>query len=78
MNLLTSFIFPGRLAWRQLVYDRTKLIAAICGVLFATVLVFMQIGFKDALYASAASAPMKMDGDLFLLHKQTEAMWRPV
>lgn len=73
-----NFFFPGRLAWRQLVFDRTKLIAAICGVLFATVLVFMQMGFKDALYASAASAPMKMAGDLFLLHKQTEAMWRPV
>lgn len=78
MTLLTSFAFPGRLAWRQLVYDRTKLIAATCGVLFATVLVFMQMGFKDALYASAASAPMKMAGDLFLMHKQTEAMWRPV
>lgn len=78
MNLLAALSFPGRLAWRQLVHDRTKLIAAICGVLFATVLVFMQMGFKDALYASAASAPMKMAGDLFLLHKQTEAMWRPV
>ncbi len=73
-----SFFFPGRLAWRQLVFDRTKLIAAISGVLFATVLVFMQMGFRDALYSSAASAPMKMAGDLFLLHKQTEAMWRPV
>lgn len=78
MNLLTALTFPGRLAWRQLIYDRTKLIAAICGVLFATVLVFMQIGFKDALYASAISAPMNLNGDLFLMHKQAEAMWRPV
>ncbi|NOU13345.1 MAG: DevC protein, partial [Methylococcaceae bacterium] len=73
-----SFFFPGRLAWRQLVFDRTKLIAAISGVLFATVLVFMQIGFRDSLYASAASAPTRMDGDLFLVHKQSEAMWRPI
>ncbi|MDD5578517.1 MAG: ABC transporter permease DevC [Methylobacter sp.] len=77
MNLHTIFSFPARLAWRQLIHDRTKLIAAIFGVLFATVLVFMQLGFKDALYTSAASAPMKMDGDLFLLHKQKEAMFRP-
>lgn len=37
----------------------------------------MQLGFKDALYTSATSAPMKMNGDLFLLHKQKEAMFRP-
>ena len=78
MNWIGWLYFPARLAWRQLVFDRTKLVAAICGVLFACVLVFMQLGFKDSLYASAASAPVKLDGDLFLMHKQSEAMWRPV
>ncbi|MBS0485469.1 MAG: DevC protein, partial [Proteobacteria bacterium] len=72
------FYFPARLAWRQLIFDRSKLVAAICGVLFACVLVFMQLGFKDSLYASAASAPVKLSGDLFLMHKQSEAMWRPI
>ncbi|MBX3617632.1 MAG: ABC transporter permease DevC [Nitrosomonas sp.] len=69
--------FPARLAWRQLVFDRTKLVAAIFGVMFACVLVFMQLGFRDSLYDSAISAPLKLTGDLFLMHKQTEAMWRP-
>jgi len=78
VNIITYLYFPARLAWRQLVHDRTKLIAAICGVLFACVLVFMQLGFKDSLYASAASAPSRLSGDLFLMHKQSEAMWRPV
>lgn len=78
MNWITWFYFPARLAWRQLIFDRTKLIAAICGVLFASVLVFMQLGFRDSLYASSALAPVKLDGDLFLMHKQSEAMWRPV
>ncbi|MER2514104.1 MAG: ABC transporter permease DevC [Nitrosomonas ureae] len=78
MNWIGWLYFPARLAWRQLVFDRTKLVAATCGVLFACVLVFMQLGFKDSLYASAASAPVKLDGDLFLMHKQSEAMWRPV
>ncbi len=78
MKQITWFYFPARLAWRQLVFDRTKLVAAICGVLFACVLVFMQLGFRDALYASAASAPVKLNGDLFLMHKQSEALWRPV
>ena len=75
---LKNFFFAARLAWRQLVHDRSKLIAATLGVLFACVLVFMQLGFKDSLETSAASAPMKMKGDIFLMHKQTEAMWRPV
>lgn len=78
MKWIGWWYFPARLAWRQLVFDRTKLVAATCGVLFACVLVFMQLGFKDSLYASAASAPVKLDGDLFLMHKQSEAMWRPV
>ena len=78
MKQITWFYFSARLAWRQLVFDRTKLVAAICGVLFACVLVFMQLGFRDALYASAASAPVKLNGDLFLMHKQSEALWRPV
>lgn len=78
MNLFSWYYFPARLAWRQLFHDRTKLSAAIAGVLFACVLVFMQLGFRDSLYASAVSAPTKLSGDLFLMHKQSEAMWRPV
>lgn len=38
----------------------------------------MQLGFKDSLHASAALAPVKLNGDLFLMHKQSEAMWRSV
>lgn len=78
MNWIDWFYFPARLAWRQLIFDRTKLSAAICGVLFACVLVFMQLGFKDSLHASAALAPVKLNGDLFLMHRQSEAMWRSV
>lgn len=78
MSFVSRCYFPARLAWRQLIFDRTKLVAAIFGVMFACVLVFMQLGFKDSLYDSAISAPLKLNGDLFLIHKQTEAMWRPV
>lgn len=77
MNFISWCYFPARLAWRQLIFDRTKLTAAISGVMFACVLVFMQLGFKDSLYDSAISAPVKLNGDLFLMHKQAEAMWRP-
>ena len=69
---------PFRLAWRQLFFERAKLIAACLGVMFACVLVFMQLGFRDSLITSAASAPIKMRSDLFLVHKQSEALWRTI
>ena len=78
MSVLRTAFFAGRLAWRQLTHERAKLIAAVLGVLFACVLVFMQLGFRDSLMTSAASAPIKMRSDLFLLHRQSEALWRTV
>lgn len=78
MRLGTTLRLATRLAWRQLVHERSKLIAAILGVMFATLLVFMQQGFRDSLYDAAAGAPKKLSGDLFLMHKQTEALWRTV
>lgn len=73
-----EFRFAARLAWRQLTYERAKLIAAILGVLFACVLVFMQLGFRDALYSSIAKLPDSLSGDIFIQHKQTEALWRTI
>ncbi len=73
---MTNFLFAARLAWKQLIHERAKLIAAVLGVMFATVLIFMQLGFRDSLFESAARAPVHLSGDLFLIHKQTEAMWR--
>lgn len=78
MNITTTLRLATRLAWRQLVHERSKLIAAILGVMFATLLVFMQQGFRDSLYDTAAGAPKKLSGDIFLMHKQTEALWRTV
>lgn len=72
------FWFALRLAWRQLTYERGKLIAAILGVMFACVLVFMQLGFRDSLYASISVVPRNLEGDLFVVHRQTEALWRTV
>lgn len=76
MTPLSTLRFASRLAWRQLIHDRNKLLAATLGVVFATMLVFMQMGFRDALFAAAVSAPNKMTGDIFILHRQTEALWR--
>ena len=65
-----------RLAWRQLRADRVRLATAIAGVMFACVLVFMQLGFRGALFDSATNLFRSMQADLFLLHPLTEASFR--
>lgn len=75
---IADFWFAGRLAWRQLTYERAKLVAAVLGVLFACVLVFMQLGFRDALYSSIEILPQSLQGDIFIQHKQAEALWRTI
>ena len=60
MKIREQFYFSLRLAWRQLSHERGKLVAAALGVMFATVLVFMQLGFWDSLDESGASTVKKL------------------
>lgn len=78
MNVFPMIYFSFRLAWRQLIFEKGKFIAATLGVTFACVLLFAQLGFRDSLYLSMALTPNALNGDIFIQHKQTEAFWRPV
>jgi putative ABC transport system permease protein len=55
------------LAWRQLVRERLRLVVALAGVAFAVVLMFMQLGFRNALFASAVRFHSHLTGDVFLI-----------
>jgi putative ABC transport system permease protein len=77
MTGLARLVLPARLAWRQLRSERARLASAIAGVMFACVLVFMQLGFRSALFDSATALPQAMQGELFLLHPLTSALFRP-
>ncbi len=70
-------LLPLRLAWRQLRSERARLVSAIAGVMFACVLVFMQLGFRAALFDSATALLLNMRGELFLMHPLTTASFRP-
>jgi putative ABC transport system permease protein len=70
-------LLAGRLAWRQLVSSRARLVSAIAGVMFACVLVFMQLGFRAALFDSASNLPRALQGELFLVNPQTLVIFRP-
>ena len=70
-------LLAGRLAWRQLTSSGARLVSAIAGVMFACVLVFMQLGFRAALFDSASNLPRALQGELFLINPLTLVMFRP-
>ncbi|WP_239451458.1 ABC transporter permease DevC [Elioraea rosea] len=76
MSTAAAWMLPMRLAWRQLRHEPARLLAALSGVLFACLLIFMQLGFMDALFDSAVKPQAGMRADLYLMHRQTEALWR--
>jgi putative ABC transport system permease protein len=76
-RLETLFALPLRLAWRQLRFEKARLLSAIAGVLFACVLVFMQLGFRSALFDSATALLSAMRAELFLMNPLTTASFRP-
>ncbi|MEY2983609.1 MAG: ABC-transporter DevC [Cyanobacteriota bacterium] len=65
------------LAWHQLFHERMRLLAAIAGIAFADVLIFMQLGFKNALFDSAIRIPSSLQGDVFILSDQTDTFVNP-
>ncbi|NJL89132.1 MAG: FtsX-like permease family protein [Coleofasciculaceae cyanobacterium SM2_1_6] len=62
------------LAWRQLTHDKTRLLVALAGIAFADVLMFMQLGFRDALFESAVTFHKQLQGDVFLISTQSTAL----
>lgn len=66
----------ARLAWRQLTHQPARLASAVAGVVFACLLVFMQLGFHDALFDSATSTARAIRGDLILFSRQSETTSR--
>ncbi|MBW2281685.1 MAG: FtsX-like permease family protein, partial [Deltaproteobacteria bacterium] len=59
------------LAWLQISQERMRLLAALMGVSFAVLLVFMQLGFSDALFKSAVRYHENLEYDLVLLSHKT-------
>lgn len=61
-------------AWLQLRYQRTRLLVALSGVIFAVVIVFMQLGIRDALFDSAVRLHEALQGDCFLISPRTTSL----
>ena len=56
------------LAWLQLTYQKGRLAIAILGIMFAVILIAMQLGFQEALFKSAVLLHLNLRSDLILIH----------
>lgn len=61
-------------AWRQLMKEKTRLLVAISGIGFANMLIFVQLGFQDALYDSAVKPYTLINADLLMISPQSESL----
>ena len=59
------------LAWLNLVHEKTRLLAAIAGVVFAVLIIFMNLGFMGALSLTASQIYNQMNADIFLYSPKT-------
>jgi len=79
------FFFPNRpvsrkmrlphdppLSWLQLTHNRSRFLVAVAGIAFATLLMFMQLGFQGALYKTATDIHRHFLADIVLTGPRTE------
>ncbi|QSJ18089.1 FtsX-like permease family protein [Nostoc sp. UHCC 0702] len=62
------------LSWLQLTREKTRLAVALAGIAFADILMFMQLGFRDALYFSNVRLHTSLQGDIVLINTQSNAV----
>ncbi len=67
-------IFKIPLAWLQLAQQKVRLLVAVAGIGFIVLLMFVQLGFQDALYSSATALHQNLKGDLFLVSSQYKSL----
>ena len=62
------------LAWLQLSREKSRLLVAIAGIAFADILMFMQLGFRDALFDSSTRLHRSLTGDIVLISPRSQAL----
>ena len=59
------------LGWLQLNHNRSRLLVALSGIAFADVIIFMQLGFQNALYDSGTTLNRAVLADIVLISPQS-------
>jgi putative ABC transport system permease protein len=65
------------LAWLQLKHQKLRLVAAVMGIGFAVILIFIQLGFKDALLVSSVKLHNTLNYDLAMVSPTTDIITDP-
>lgn len=65
------------LAWRQLLARPLRFAAAVSGIAFASLMMLMQLGFRDALYDSVCLFHQALDGELVLISSDYDYLADP-
>jgi putative ABC transport system permease protein len=63
------------LAWLQLTHHKGRFLVALAGVAFAVILMFMQLGFQDALYEDAITIHKTLKADLILISPKSVSLF---
>lgn len=67
-------LFSIPVAWLQLVHQKVRFIGTLAGVSFVVVLLFMQVGLREALFDSSIQVHESLRGDLFLISPQYQSI----
>jgi putative ABC transport system permease protein len=62
------------LAWRGVTHEKKKFILSVAGITFATALMFMQLGFLNAVFDSQAILLRRLNADLILTNRSKHNM----
>ncbi len=62
------------LAWLQLTREKPRLLIALSGIAFADILMFMQLGFREALFNSNVRMHDSLQADIVLINPQSDAL----
>ena len=76
IKTLTTLQQRTPLGLLQLKHDPMRLLTAIAGITFADVLIFMQLGFADALYKTNTQYPRTLQADLVVISTQAKNFGR--
>ncbi|NES82106.1 MAG: FtsX-like permease family protein [Moorea sp. SIO2B7] len=66
------------IAWLQLRYQKGQTVAAILGICFTAILLFMQIGFRSGFLDSIIQLPSSFESDIFFTSASSVSALRPV
>lgn len=63
------------LAWLQLSREKARMVVAIAGIAFADVLMFLQLGIREALFDGAVQLHNSLEGEIVLVSSRYKSLF---